>query len=245
MINIKNLFGKEKSTVNLIQKNETVTLSWCDNGFTTGKFVEGLVSTLLLGPAEGISFHSMIRADGNQIGRQRQNLFDLWADEIKSDWLLWVDSDIVITTSTLKKLWENADKDSVPVISGLYYIIKDTKDNLPVPRPCLFEDIDSKTLQYLDPIPKDKLIQCDIAGMGLVLMHKSIVSKLRDKYLNRLVFAEEVTSPTDFVSEDVVFFRKLKSVGIQLYAHTGATATHLKQVPLTSDYYAHYWNNQS
>jgi hypothetical protein len=244
-MHIKNLFGKKRDINKLIEKNETVTLGWCDNGLTAGKFVEGLVSTLLTGVSENIIFHSMIRVDGNQIGRQRQNLFDFWADEIKTDWLLWVDSDIAITTSSLKKLWENADKDFVPVISGLYYIIKDTKNNIPIPRPCLFKDIDSKTLQYLDPIPKDKLIQCDIAGMGLVLMHKSIVSKLRNKYLNRLVFAEEVTSPTDFVSEDVVFFRKLKSVGIQLYAHTGATATHLKQVPLTSDYYAHYWNNQS
>lgn len=47
----------------------------------------------------------------------------------------------------------------------------------------------------------------------------------------------------EYISEDIVFFRKLKKSGIQAYAHTGALADHIKRVPLNASYYMIYWNN--
>ena len=92
-------------------KNETLSIGWCDNGMSDGKFTEGLVYTIIMGQdPKNIQVHNAIRVQGNQIGRQRQSLFDLWADSVKTDWLLWVDSDIVITQDVLKKLWDTADK---------------------------------------------------------------------------------------------------------------------------------------
>ena len=106
----------------MIQKNETVAVGWCDNGTTDGKFTEGLMTAVLAGPANGMAIHTSIRVQGNQIGRQRQVLFDHWADKIKTDWLLWVDSDIVLNLDSMKKLWQTADKINRPVVIGVYFI---------------------------------------------------------------------------------------------------------------------------
>jgi len=106
----------------------TVALGWCDNGNTDGKFTEGMVSIALQAPANGIEITHSMRVQGNQIGRQRQVLFDYWADQIKTDWLLWVDSDIVMDIHVLTKVWDAADKIGKPVVTGF---IQEAGINIP------------------------------------------------------------------------------------------------------------------
>jgi hypothetical protein len=231
----------------MINNNETVLLGWCDNGTTDGKFTEGLVGVFVSGPSNNINLASAIRVEGNQIGRQRQALFDHWADNIKTDWLLWVDSDIKIDIHILKKLWEVADSKERPIISGTYFISKETDGSLMIPLPVLFNDVEGDEFQvsYCHPLPENVLLRCDSAGMGLVLMHKSIVPKLRKQYPKQSLFAEQEGVGSEYISEDVSFFRKVKKVGIPLYAHTGAIATHIKRFHLDLDYYNLYWNSKS
>jgi len=124
----------------------TVALGWCDNGNTDGKFTEGMVSIALQAPANGIEITHSMRVQGNQIGRQRQVLFDYWADQIKTDWLLWVDSDIVMDIHVLTKVWDAADKIGKPVVTGTYFISKQNEGTLAQPFPALFHNIDEHTL---------------------------------------------------------------------------------------------------
>jgi hypothetical protein len=127
---------------------ETLTVAWCDNGMVDGKFAEGLVYTIVTAYSKNILFNNAMRVQGNQIARQRQALIDKWYDEVKTDWILWVDSDIV---------------------------------------------------------------------------------------------AEGEGTGDKFIGEDVSFFRKVKEVGIPVYAHTGATVKHMKRFAFDSNYYNLYW----
>lgn len=230
----------------MIGKNDTVTLGWCDNGLTDGKFTEGLMTAVVAGPANGIIINGSIRVQGNQIGRQRQALFDHWANTLKTDWLLWVDSDIVLNIETLQKLWKAADKITRPVISGTYFISKENEGTLMRPFPVLFNDVDDHTIVYHHPLPHDQIIRCDCAGFGLVLMHKSIVPKMREANPGKGMFMETGDGNDDhFVGEDIIFFRRLKAAGIPLHAHTGALVKHMKRFSLDHDYYALYWNNEA
>lgn len=229
----------------MIRADETVTIGWCDNGSTDGKFVEGLVDVILTGQKSGVKISSSIRVEGNQIGRQRQVLFDAWDSSIKSDWLLCVDSDIVLTIDVLKKLWESADKENHKVVSGVYFISKHVDKSLAVPLPALFNEVSEYQIEYVHPLPVEELIKCDYAGLGLTLMHKSIIPILKKAYPNQSVFAEQEGLGNEFVSEDVAFFRKLKKSGIQLYAHTGAVVTHVKKFALDYGYYSLYWNSKA
>jgi len=231
----------------MIQPKETVAIGWCDNGLVDGKFTEGLMTAVITGGANKMPIATSIRVQGNQIGRQRQVLFDYWADKLKTDWLLWVDSDIVLTAEVMQKLWATADKHHRPVVSGVYFISKENEGALMKPYPVLFNDVSKFEIQYVHPLPDNEVIQCDSAGFGLVLMHKSVVNAMRSTHPGQSMFTETADSSNDdeFIGEDIVFFRKMKQAGIPLHAHTGARVKHMKRFSLDYDYYAMYWTMDS
>ena len=229
----------------MIKKNETVSIGWCDNGMTDGKFTEGLVSVALTGPGLGMPISTSIRVQGNQIARQRQALLDHWYDKTKTDWLLWVDSDVVINADIWKLLHDTADSKTHPMVSGIYFISKNTDGSLPIPMPVIFDDVDEYTVKYHHPLPVNEVLKIDMAGMGLVVMHRSVVTKLREKYGTEVSFFAENNQKNDkFVGEDISFFRKCKALDIPLYAHTGAIAKHMKTTTWDYDYYSLYWSMQ-
>jgi hypothetical protein len=205
-----------------------------------------LMTAVIAGPGNGMPIHTSIRVQGNQIGRQRQVLFDHWADQVKSDWLLWVDSDIVLTLDAMAKLWKTADKIMRPVVSGVYFISKENEGTLMRPFPALFNDVSDYKIQYVHPLPENEVIKVDQAGFGLTLMHKSIIPKMREKFPNQSFFTEQAGSASDdhFVGEDIIFFRKMKESGVELHAHTGALVKHMKRFSLDFDYYALYWAHE-
>jgi GT2 family glycosyltransferase len=222
---------------------ETVALAWCDGGMVDGRFMDGLLLATMNAPKIGMNIVNKIRVNGNQIGRQRQVLFDNWADVTKTDWLLWIDSDIVVTPDSLKLVWDSADKVSRPVVSGTYFVSKENERSLMQPFPALFKEGSTKhELQIIHPLPKNELIKVDSAGFGFLLMHKSIVSKMRKVSPDYSLFAEEEGIGDKYISEDIVFFRKLKAAGVDAYAHTGALVQHMKRFSFDINYYNLYWN---
>jgi cellulose synthase/poly-beta-1,6-N-acetylglucosamine synthase-like glycosyltransferase len=65
----------------------------------------------------------------------------MWYDKVKTDWLLWVDSDIVLTTDVLGMLWKIADKNTKPVVCGTYFISKQMESSLMQTMPALFHEV--------------------------------------------------------------------------------------------------------
>lgn len=229
----------------MIGKNDTVALGWCDNGTTDGKFTEGLTTAIIAGAPNGMVINTSIRVQGNQIGRQRQVLFDHWADKIKTDWLLWVDSDIVLNLDAMKLLWQTADKINRPVVSGVYFISKQNEGTLMRPFPVLFDNVNEFQIKYHHPLPENQVLKVDCAGFGFVLMHKSIVPKMREAHPGKGMFMETGDGQDDhFIGEDIIFFRRMEKAGIPLHAHTGALVKHIKRFSLDYDYYALYWANE-
>jgi hypothetical protein len=222
----------------------TVTIAWCDNGMVDGKFAEGMVALALQAPANNIQITHSARVAGNQIGRQRQALFDYWADQIKTDWILWVDSDIVLDIHKVAELFEAAHPVDRPIVSGVYFISKQAEGTLGNPLPALFTEVDDTKIKHVHPLPQDELIKIDSAGMGFVLMHKSIIPKLRAVFPNQSLFGEIEHLGDKYVGEDIVFFQKVKKAGIPLYAWTGAIVTHMKRFAFDMEYYAMYWTVQ-
>jgi hypothetical protein len=224
-------------------KKETITIGWCDGGMVEGRFADGIINTIMTCDKQNINFVNKLRVNGNQIGRQRQVLFDKWADDIKSDWLLWVDSDIVLTPTVFKTIWETADKLSKPVVTGVYFVSKENEQSLMQPFPAIFNEGSTEhELVIIHPLPDNQVIKVDSAGFGLTLMHKSIIDPIRAVEPGYSLFGEKEGLGNKYISEDIVFFRKLKKAGIPLHAHTGATVQHLKTFSFDKNYYNLYWN---
>jgi hypothetical protein len=230
----------------MINKKEKICIAWCDNGTTEGKFTEGLLSVVLSEKLNKFPIDSFVRVQGNQIGRQRQVLIDHWYDDIKSDWLFWIDSDIVLTLDIWEKICTAADKNTHPMISGVYFIAKEEYGSLPVILPCIFDDIDEFSVKYHHPLPANQILKVDCAGMGLTIMHRSVITRLREEYgTEESLFSENNMVGDKFIGEDISFFRKCKKINIPLHAHTGAIAKHIKKMSWDLDYYGLLWNNMN
>lgn len=223
--------------------NETITIGWCDSGMVEGRFASAISNLIIDGPKNGINIVNTIRVTGNQIARQRQSLWDFWSQLSNSEWLLWVDSDIVVTTETVKLLWDAADKDKRPVVSGLYFVSNQNEQSLMEPVPAMYMDTDDiYRTKVVMPYEDNKVLPVDITGFGLVLMHRSIIDRVNEVAGEFSVFAENQQAKDKFISEDVSFCRKLKQAGIQLYVHTGAHVQHMKTFSFDRNYYNVYWN---
>ena len=223
------------------KKNESIIMCWCDNGTTDGKFTEGMVYSAL---KSELPFQSAMRVQGNQIGRQRQNALEFWYDKTDFDWVLWVDSDIVLTEESLQKVWAVAEKNTRPVVTGTYFISKENEGSLMAPYPAVFNWVegDDYKIAYLHPLPKDAVIKVGSAGFGFVLMHRNAVTKMREVH-GAVPYFNETGVGDQFVSEDINFFRLMAKAGVPLYTHTGALVKHMKRFALDIEYYKMFWNN--
>jgi hypothetical protein len=220
---------------------ETVSIGWCDNGMVEGRFATGIIATMTEGQKAGINVVNHLRVNGNQIARQRQALFDAW-EAMGTDWLLWVDSDIIVTPQVFKMIWDTADKITKPVVSGLYFVSNENEQTLMEPLPAMYKETGDEFLtQPIHPFPQNQVIPVDITGFGLVLMHKSVIPKVKEIAQGHSVFGEKQNPGKKFVSEDVAFCRYLKKAGIQIYVHTGAMVQHMKTFSFDFNYYYVYW----
>ena len=217
-------------------EQETVSVAWCDSGQVEGKFAQGLVDVLL---KSGVKFETSLRSQGNQIGRQRETILKYWFENNKSDWLLWVDSDVVLTVETFKLLWDNKDAKERPIMTGVYFTTDNPEEPLMVPMPTVFTFAEKDGvigIQRIHPLPKDELIKVDAAGMGFVLMHRSVVERVLDK-MPEATFFTEVGVHKTFMGEDIFFFALLNQCEIPVWCHTGALAPHMKLFSFDQHYY--------
>jgi hypothetical protein len=226
----------------MAHNNETICLVWCDPGTVDALFTVTAVTAFARAEEVGYPLVDFLRAFGNQIGKQRQQIMDTWYDTTNHDWMLWIDSDIVATPEDIKMLWDAADKDIAPIVTGIYFISQEPEKSMMKPMPAIFTEADDGLLKHetnltggIEPI--------DVAGMGFVLIHRSVVTRLRKAFPGVSVFIEEKEAGKRFQGEDVKFFRHVKKAGIPVFAHTGVFVKHMKRFVYDVDFYRFFWGD--
>ena len=115
--------------------DDTLTIAWCDNGLVDGMFMQGVTDVIL---RSGMNIVTTLRSNGNQIARQRERVITTWYEQNKSDWILWVDSDVVISPEKFKILWDAKDAIERPIVNGVYFTSDTPEESLMVPWATLF-----------------------------------------------------------------------------------------------------------
>ena len=215
---------------------ETLTIAWCDNGMVDGKFMQGVTDVML---HSGVKVATTLRSQGNQIGRQREKIVRAWYEQNKSDWILWVDSDVVISPETFLKLWDKRDAVEKPILTGVYFTTDTPEESLMVPSPTVFEFVvngNEVGIKRLHPLPKDKFLQVGAAGMGFVLMHRSVIDRILEVEPNTPIFTE-VGVNKSFMGEDIFFFALCNKAEIPVWCDTSALVPHMKRFSFDVNYY--------
>jgi hypothetical protein len=147
----------------------------------------------------GINVHLFFDASTILIN-QRERLIEQEI-EVKSEWVLWLDSDMMFPSTTLLRLLAhkqdivacNYMKRSQPFKSVTFMDTNDWESWVPIKS-------------------EDELLTVEATGMGCLLMRTSVFQRLKKPYF------EYTFQPTtkDWLGEDFTLFKKLNSLGYQL-----------------------------
>jgi hypothetical protein len=165
--------------------------------------------------------------------RSRNVVVKTFLEKTDAEWLLMIDSDERLSLETWHKLLDSAHDKDRPIVSGLVFAaFFDGADELR-PVPTIYKMDMEKGLQPIDAYPVNQLIEVDAVGTGCILIHRKV---LLDMQANATAhqgkdwawFVEGAIDGTYF-GEDLLFSKRLKSMGYSIFAHTGAILPHHKQ----------------
>jgi hypothetical protein len=165
--------------------------------------------------------------------RSRNVVVKNFLEEVNTPWLLLIDADERLTMETFLKLVDAADEKTRPIVSGLVFAAFFDNDDMLRPVPTIYRMTDDKGLQPIDDYPIDKLIEVDAVGTGCILIHRSVILDLQknatpNQGKDWAWFVEGAIEGTYF-GEDLLFSKRLKSLGYKIHAHTGAILKHRKE----------------
>ena len=168
--------------------------------------------------------------------RSRNVVVKTFLETTDADWLLMIDSDERLSLDTWHKLIDSAHDKDRPIVSGLVFAaFFDDQDGLR-PVPTIYKMDMEKGLQPIDAYPIDELIEVDAVGTGCILIHRKVLLDMQaqatpNQGKDWAWFVEGAIDGTYF-GEDLLFSKRLKSMGYKIFAHTGAILPHHKQVCL-------------
>jgi hypothetical protein len=175
------------------------------------------------------------------LSKMRNRVVKAFLDGTASDWLLMIDVDEQLTTEAFDLLCQSADDKERPVVSALVFATFGVNKHLyPKPVPALFRDTPEGFFPLYE-YDRNSLFQVDACGTGCLLIHRSVLQKMReaaDRNQGR-DWCWFWDGPIDgkWVSEDLLFSRRIRQLGFPIHAHTGAVLPHQKSYWVSEEHY--------
>ena len=147
--------------------------------------------------------------------------------ELKCDYIMWFDSDMLFEPDTLERLMKHME-DGKNFVSGVYYRRSGSY------KPVLYKDLIEKgdgelEVTEFDEIP-DELFKADGVGFGCVLMKTSM---LLDMALNE----GDWFTPEGHAGEDISFCLRAKRCGYDIWVDPSVRLGHVGVTIVTKEFY--------
>jgi hypothetical protein len=166
------------------------------------------------------------------ITRSRNLLVKNYLEQTDAPWLLMMDSDERMTLENFDKLVAAADAEKRPVVSALVFAAFFDDEDMLRPIPTIYNEFPDRGLVAFDDYPIDEIIKVDATGTGCLLIHRSVLLEIQSKTTENQgkEWAWFMDGPIAgrWFGEDLLFSKRLASLGIPLHAHTGAILAHKK-----------------
>jgi hypothetical protein len=183
------------------------------------------------------------------LSRTRNVIVRQFLNDSDAAWLLMVDSDQRLPLAAFDKLTQAAHDTERPVVAGLVFAaFFDNAENLR-PVPALFVYNAQGEYVPCDDYQADAVIKVDGIGTGCVLIHRTILERMRAEASPQqgADWAWFWDGPVggSWVSEDLLFSKRLQAMGVPIHAHTGAVLAHHKQIWLTDHHHTNWKAGQA
>ena len=136
----------------------------------------------------------------------------------ETDYIMWLDSDIVYPPDIIKKLMAH-NKD---MVTGIYY------KRVPPFTPCIYKLEDDKLFPYLD-YPEDNLFQISAAGFGCILVKTKVIKAVHEKFGGCFFPVNGIGG------EDLSFIRRAQDCGFEIWCDSSIKCGHVGQQIIMPD----------
>jgi hypothetical protein len=224
-----------------MKSGHTVSIGSCDPGTVNGAFAYRLIQLV---QARSTRLGPFVRVKGSGLLSKQRNRVVKQFLETKSDWLLLLDSDEQLTLDAFDKLIETAHDKDRPVVAGLVFAGFGVEGALyPKPVPAIFQDAPEGFLP-LFKYDKNSVFEIDAAGTGCLLVHRSVLEKMRDNADSHQgtdwcwFFDGPING--EWIGEDLLFSRRIRSLGFPIHVNTGAVLPHQKSYWIDERHQEHW-----
>jgi hypothetical protein len=214
-----------------MKSGDKVCIGMVNNGTMSGLLAQDLIH--IAKEKSGRFDHLVQVANIGLTTRSRNLVVKTFLETTKSQWLLMVDSDERLSVETWLKLVDSAHHIERPIMSGLVFAaFFDNKDNLR-PIPTIYKMDMEKGLEAIDGYPINEIIEVDAVGTGCLLIHRDVLLDMQKQATQNQgkdwAWFVEGAINGQYFGEDLLFSKRLKSMGYKIHAHTGAILPHQKQ----------------
>lgn len=159
------------------------------------------------------------------------------------EWLFMVDADMGFESCALDQLLSVADRDTRPIVGGLAFAQREAMEDGSggyrcIPRPTIFDWIQHQDGHWRftgrSHYPANTLLKCAATGGAFVLIHRSVLQKIKDEY-GPVWFDRIRGTDESLIGEDISFFARCQALEIACHVHTGIRSTHMKNLWLGED----------
>jgi GT2 family glycosyltransferase len=206
-------------------------IGYCHPGTVRAEFAASLLSVAMEGKTP---LDAVITLEwGPNISTARNKISDDFLTR-PTPWLLMCDTDMVFAGDALDRLIEAADPAERPIVGALCYSPLNGAEY-----PTMYELVDKGEgrIGFVRPetVPDDQLVRVSATGTGFLLIHRSVLEKVRDtsKDIAAPWFREmPAGEPLSLMGEDMTFCLRAGAAGIPVHVHTGVQVGHMKPVML-------------
>lgn len=165
----------------------------------------------------------------------RNDIARAMCETSSAEWLLWIDTDMGFDPDLADRLIDAADPVERPVVGALCFAQKNDGGKPYGARwfrtqPTIYLWVDQGEDVGFTPrfdYERDAIVQCNATGSAAILIHRTVLERMRDELGADWYTPIKHKSGTVF-SEDLSFCMRLMTMGVPVFVDTSVKTTHDK-----------------
>jgi GT2 family glycosyltransferase len=176
----------------------------------------------------------LFNSSGANIVNARNEIVERFLDAHDADWLWFVDTDMTFEPDILDRMVKAAHPEKRPILGALCFSLQDGMRAAPT----IYVLRDDGKVGRVFKYPFEKLIQVHATGTGSLLIHRSVLEAMRERWERPYQWFQEQAVGGLPVGEDITFCIRAGAQGFPVFVDTSIRCGHEKPFLVDESMYA-------